>query len=667
MLPFLLFVFGFLVCVGMYIADHKRVLAKMEERYKSDSTERRTTIVISFFVCMLFTSLLTGCALESTAPPTPTAGLQISGNAMGGQQAITGAHVYLMKANKTGYGNAATDILTTGAGSDTIGEYALTTAGGAFTLGTYTCTSGDQVYILAEQGNPGLTNGTNNTHIALMAMLGACPAAGSFVTSNPFVDVNEVTTIAGAYAMAGFMSSPTQMSSSATNASVGLANSALIANTLVNTATGAPYSTTPNGKGTLVANKLNTLADIIAACVNTDGTTSTCTTLFSNAVNGSTQPTDTITAALNMVHFPSQNVSALLGLTTGTPPFTALSPAPVDLSLSIAYASIDTATANTSYTHLDSLGNVYKPGGISDNNTREISPLGAVVTTLTSTTENGPAYTYVDPNNQNLWVISGNTNKLAVYNTTTDAAVTGSGFSYGAYNANLIFDNSNNAYYLTNTCNLVKSLNASPFTYTTNTLTGACTSNSSNGSLAITSGGLIWVAQGNATWNVDTTTTAAPGTSTNITGNSAGTANYRPTGVVIDSSQNAWVMAIDATTQANQLSAWNSSQTALTNSPWTPTVYAPGSTTITYAIGALTIDGGNLIWGTTTDGPVSISTSAPDTVVTQIYNTAYPTVDCMPDQSGNMWCTISHGLILFPGLATPTANPVTPTNHGVKP
>jgi len=60
MLPFLLFAFGFLVCVCMYIADHKRALERVEARYKSDSDERRRTIVIGLFVCMLFTSLLAG-------------------------------------------------------------------------------------------------------------------------------------------------------------------------------------------------------------------------------------------------------------------------------------------------------------------------------------------------------------------------------------------------------------------------------------------------------------------------------------------------------------------------------------------------------------------------------------------------------------------------------
>lgn len=673
MLPFLLFVFGFIVCVGMYIADHRRVLAKMEERYRSENNERRRTVVLGFFLCMLFTSLLSGCALENTAPPTPTAGPQISGKAMGGQQSITGSRIYLMKADTTGYGNAATDILTAGDGSDSIGYYVLTGTGGAFTLGSYTCTQNDQVYLLSLQGNPGLTNGTNNSHLAIMAMLGACPAAGNFVTSTPFVTINEITTIAAAYAMGGFMSSPTQMSSSSANASVGLANAALVAASLANIAAGATYTsgTTPNGNGTYSVNKVNTLADIIASCVNTDGSTTTgaaCATLFTNAVNGSTQPTDTITAALNMVHFSSQNVSTLLGLAPGTAPFQpTLSPAPLDLSLSIAYASVDSSASNSYPTRIDNLGNIYKPDGASKPNgtTRAVNPLGAVVATYnTSTIEDQPSGGYIDPNNQNLWVPSGNTTKITAYNTTSHSAVTGSGFVDGSYSDGLAFDNSNNVYSVTNGCALVKGLNASPFTATSYTLTGACSSNSGFGYLAITSGSTIWVAQGNTSWTVSTTTTAAPGTSTNITTNSVGATGYKESGVVIDSSQNAWVVAYDSSTKANQLAAWDSTQTPLTNSPWAPSVTLSGSAV---AIGALSIDGANLLWGTTNYGPVSILTSSPGSPLTKIANTSYGQGQCIPDQSGNVWCDILKGLILYPGIATPTANPVSISNHGTKP
>ena len=44
--------------------------------------------------------------------------------------------------------------------------------------GDYTCTPGQQVYILATGGNPGLPAGTNNPALALIAVLGTCPSAG---------------------------------------------------------------------------------------------------------------------------------------------------------------------------------------------------------------------------------------------------------------------------------------------------------------------------------------------------------------------------------------------------------------------------------------------------------------------------------------------------------
>jgi len=40
-------------------------------------------------------------------------------------------------------------------------------------------------------------------------------------------------------------------------------------------------------------------------------------TLFSNAKNGSTAPTDTVTAALNIAHNPTANIGTLFGLQPG--------------------------------------------------------------------------------------------------------------------------------------------------------------------------------------------------------------------------------------------------------------------------------------------------------------------------------------------------------------
>ncbi|MGB6130907.1 MAG: hypothetical protein WBG54_03940, partial [Acidobacteriaceae bacterium] len=117
----------------------------------------------------------------------------------GPERAIAGAKVYVMQANAT----KATSLLTaaTGHGADAIGHYVLTDSTGGFAIaGDYACTPGRQVYLYVRGGNSG-GSGTN-AGIGLMAWLGACPESGNFDKAEPFVFVNEVTTVAAAYAMA---------------------------------------------------------------------------------------------------------------------------------------------------------------------------------------------------------------------------------------------------------------------------------------------------------------------------------------------------------------------------------------------------------------------------------------------------------------------------------
>lgn len=96
----------------------------------------------------------------------------LTGSVHGGQQAIIGAHVYLMAANTTGYGSASVSLLnwTLTGHTDTVGGYVLTDGGGNFTLtGDYACTAGTQVYVYALGGNAG--SGVNPA-AGLLAALG---------------------------------------------------------------------------------------------------------------------------------------------------------------------------------------------------------------------------------------------------------------------------------------------------------------------------------------------------------------------------------------------------------------------------------------------------------------------------------------------------------------
>ena len=285
----------------------------------------RLSLLLHFSALATIT-LLTGCSLTNTATPGTSVGPLLKGNVHGGRQPVVGAHVYLFAAGTSGYGGASTSLITAGsaAGNDTLGNYVTTDSGGSFSVtGDYTCTTGTQVYLLATGGNPGLSGSQTNPNLALMAALGQCPASGTLATALPVVSINEVTTVASVYALSGFMTDLTHVSSSGTALSnTGMANAFANVNNLVNIVTGTALATTPAGNGTVPQAEINTLANILAACVNSVGASSTtCSSLFSTALNGSTQPTDTVTAALNIAQHPGTGITALYALGNTTPPF----------------------------------------------------------------------------------------------------------------------------------------------------------------------------------------------------------------------------------------------------------------------------------------------------------------------------------------------------------
>ena len=284
----------------------------------------------------------------SSAKPAVT----LAGRVHGGQQPVSGAQVYLYAAGTGGYGTPARSMLQ-GSG------FVTTDANGDFSItGDYNCQNGDQVYLLSTGGNPGLSAGTNNAAIALMSALGPCSA----LSSTTFVTVNEVSTVVAAYALAGFMTSPTGLSSSGTTlAKVGVTNAFLNAANLANTTSGAVNTATPSGNGSVPAAEINTLADILAACVNSDGTGSACSTLFTATTSsGSAAPTNTAQAILNIAHNPGINVGALYNLGTPISPFQpTLASAPHDWSVAVTFTGGGLTSQLTGDLNVDGLGNVW--------------------------------------------------------------------------------------------------------------------------------------------------------------------------------------------------------------------------------------------------------------------------------------------------------------------
>lgn len=288
--------------------------------------------------------LLAGCSRMPVATSTDSVpGVAFKGMVHGGRNPIVGAHVYLYGISGNGYGGASTSLLTSAGNTAIDGNshyYVTTDSNGNFSItGDYTCGSPSHYYVYAVGGDSG--SGANSA-ATLMASLGSCTLPNF---SSLFVSVNEVSTIATAYAFSGYAVSGTQISSPETAlAGTSVNNASFTVANLETLSTGAALATTPSGNGTVPQSEINTLANILAACVNTNGSIASgtpCNTLFTNALSGGTtgtQPADTATAAINIAHNPGANIANLFGLQTGSTPFQPdLSAQPNDFTIALSF------------------------------------------------------------------------------------------------------------------------------------------------------------------------------------------------------------------------------------------------------------------------------------------------------------------------------------------
>ena len=252
-----------------------------------------------------------------TRPPVATttstlAGSSLRGQVKGGQQPISGATIQLYWVGTAGDGTSASAL----------GSSTTTSSSGGFTIPSgYMCPgSNPEVYLLATGGNPGLTSGTNNTAIDLIAALGPC----SFLTSNTFINLNEVTTVAAVAALAPYMTSPTSIGSGTSDASA-LTAAFTLASQFASTTTGTSPGSVPAGDA-VPSTLINSLADVVSACVNSvggiAGDGSACGTLFTDTTpSGGAAPTDVATALLNILNNTASEPGSLFSLLPSTPPF----------------------------------------------------------------------------------------------------------------------------------------------------------------------------------------------------------------------------------------------------------------------------------------------------------------------------------------------------------
>jgi streptogramin lyase len=294
-------------------------------------------------------------------PVTTYPGVSFTGSVKAGTQPLAGATVQLYAAGTTGSGSAGTTLLNGALTTDSSGAFTVP-AGYGCPLAT------SQIYAVARGGS--IAGVAANSSIALLTTLGSC----SQVTASEHIVVNEVTTVANAWALAQFLAAGGNIGASSTN-TMGLGNAVATAASLVNPLTGTVPGATFPANGVSPAARLNSLANLLNTCTSAASGSSACTSLLSTSLN-------TLDAALRIVRSPGTNVAALYTQSTASTAFSpVLAAAPNDWTLFVTFGGgglfLPTGIA------IDSNGNVWvgdygmpNNSGSSIGLVTEFSPVG---------------------------------------------------------------------------------------------------------------------------------------------------------------------------------------------------------------------------------------------------------------------------------------------------
>ena len=571
-------------------------------------------------------------------------GLKLNGNVFSGTAAVMGAQVQLYSAGRTGYGSAPTAVLSTPVVTD---------ANGAFTF-TYNCPAspGNLVYLVASGGNVGGVGA--NSSLRLMAALGSCSSAAASVSAV----INEVTTVASAYALAQFAvpnpSGAGILIGTSTGNLAGLASSMKTVSNLVDPVTGAALTITPfyramGGTSGGILNssyvpqaRIDTLANILNACVNSNGTSGGCSNLFSAAtpVSG-TAPADTLQAILSIAQHPGSNAATLYGLSSLAAPFQpSLSSAPTDWTLALTFTggglgiapgSNPGSAALVTSMALDASGNIWATVGPMcfdptlgvgvgvgliefDNQGNALSPAATASNLYCAGYQ--PKYNGASVGvgssiafdlNGSIWV-SNSTKNLPFAKLSSDGTVQGE-FAGSPEPASLGFNAHSSA------CFYIYSLAIDA----ANNVWAGCTDGGSSGNLSVISA-----------------TDGSPVSATDVYGTSSKPVNFLPIGsIALDSLGNAWgVATADPSTAKSNLY-----QTKLTGG--LITVTSDHSTSGSTFAGSVVADGlGDVFSPGATPG--TISALGPDQ--TTVHNFTYPlpsgalgVSQLALDGAGNIW------------------------------
>jgi len=566
-------------------------------------------------------------------------GVQFSGSSLAGKWATLNGTTQTVLATPTGSSFQIATTIAPGSGANT-------------PTGSATATG---------SGNPAILN---------LVMLGLCPGSGNFTNMFQSVYMNEVSTTAMAYAMSGFASDGLHVGTSSTNL-IGLQNATLNAANLYNLQ-GGPLELAGNssagegqianqatiaGNGTVPQEALNTVANILATCVDSSNSTATpspeCTTLFADATTTGTtsgvKPIDTATAALNIAHHPAAaNVAALWVLTSGAVPFLPQLPAaPSELSVAITYRDI----AAPGSIAIDAAGNAYVPTNSTSSYVTKLSPQGAVLD-VSATGGSGFDSIAIAPSG-NVYVAATASN--AVYEFTSSlGAVTGSPLNSPTMTAptSVVADSSGSFYVTDGAGSLIRKFNSA------GTFSASITNNCLAGvsQIGLDAIGYLWAISYS---NSDGCRVSNPGGSSTF---DLGESVLEPGNMAIDSNGNGWAPL----RSANQLAGVTPSGSGA--------LYAGSAVGGMASPTWIAIDGSSNLWVTNAGNSYALSeltNSATAITGTSGYqggvlnNPSYLAIDA----SGNVWVSNAgnNTVTELIGVATPVVTPLSAQRPGARP
>jgi len=601
--------------------------------------------------CLLFalTMLVDGCgtglAPGSQSVSASSGSIKVSGMVHGGQQPVSGATIQLYAVGITGIKSAATPL---------IGTTVQTLADGSFSItGDWNCTSNTtaygvnpQLYIVATGGNPGLSGSVNNGALAMMAALGPC----SGLTASSFLFIDEVTTVASVVALSPFMADVAHVGAQGANAT-GLVNAFAMANVLANMTTGNSPGSGLSANATVPTSEIYSLADMLAACVNSNGTGASCSGLFSAATPaGGSAPANTIAAMLNINANPGSNVAALLGLISASAPFQpALTVAPNDWSVALNFTGGGlNAPAGIA---IDANGNAWvaNAGG---NSVTGLSSVGALLTGASGYTGAnnifGAQGVAVDKSG-NVWVAD--TLRSSVVELTVSGGVVQSSASFTAGGISgptgIAIDSQNNIWVSNFAGGSVTELSRAGLAVGSSPLTaGGLLQNPST--VAVDSGGNVWVTDNSASTVAKFSNGQTLLSGTGFTDN----AMLAPEGIALDAGGRAWI----ADNGINAASLFAAGGGSLLVAP-----YTGGGLSLPAAVA---VDGEGVVWVANSQTAGSISklgfgVSAPLSPATGFGVLNAPSGIAV-DSSGSVWTANAgdNSVSEVIGLASPATVPL---------